>query len=67
MNNEERYEISKAFLDKIKPLKDIYVKYNVYASKFDSIPALAERTGRKVVVYQNSETNKVEFSSSVFT
>ena len=63
MNNEERYEISKAFLDKVKPLKDIYVKYNVYASKFDSIPALAERTGRKVVVYQNSETNKVEFTN----
>lgn len=63
MNNEERYEISKAFLDKIKPLKDIYVKYNVYTSKFDSIPVLAERIGRKVVVYQNSETNKVEFTN----
>lgn len=63
MNNKERFGISKVFLEKIKPLKDIYVKYNVYASKFDSIPASAERTGRKVVVYQNSETNKIEFTN----
>lgn len=48
MNNEERYEISKKFLDNIKPLKDIYVLYHTNKSYCG-----------ETVFYQNTRTNDI--------
>ena len=55
MNNEERYEISKKFLDEIKPLKDIWVEY--YIDKYDADKSCYKKT----MIYQNTKTNEIVF------
>lgn len=51
-----------------KPQKPVYVKFSVYPKELDGkceIPATAERTARKVFIYQNAETNDITFIKPV--